>query len=244
MNIGLLLISTNRYKQFVQPLLNGVVKNFLPNHQITVHLFTDEYQDLVGDPRVRIEQHLIPAYKFPYATLYRYKIFAEHADILAKYDFLVYSDVDMEFALPVGDEFLAGDITGVRHPGFWYNNGWGSGGNPTESLSYLEPQYHKKYFCGGVNGGKADKFLNVAKLLSTMITDDESRGVMPVYHDETMFNWFMNYGIHLMYPDWVINELTPEYCSVPSMEQRKNWGIDHLPARIIALDKSHAELRA
>ncbi len=244
MNIALCLLATRKYKSFVAPILPGIIKNFLPQHQIIVHLFTDELMDVHGSDRVRIEQHLVQPYSFPTISLYRYKIFTEHAYHFAGCDWVFYSDVDMDFVDTISDEILQGDIVGVRHPGFWYNNGWGSGGNNPESLSYIEPEFQKKYFCGGFQAGRTDKYLTVCKLLSEKIADDESRNVLAIYHDETFWNYFLNYAIGILYPDWIINELTPEYCSVPSMEQRERWGIAHLPAKIVALDKNHEEIRS
>ena len=241
--ISLLLISTNRYKQFVQPLLNGVIRNFLSNHQITVHLFTDELQDLAGSDRVRIEQHIIPPYRFPDATLMRYRVFTNHAHLI-KGDFCIYMDVDMSIEMEVGDTFLSGDIIAVRHPGFWYNNGWGSGANSPESKSYFEPELRKGYCAGGVQGGRTEKYLEICKLLADNIDDDTARGVLAEWHDETHWQAALSVFIPRDHPDWIINELTPEYCSVLSEHQRTLWEINHLPARIIALEKDHTLIRS
>jgi len=240
--IGLLLIATNKYHQFVEPLLKDIDKNFLPGHKITVHLFNDKL--LGSEPysdRVDLKYHSIPSYGFPQATLYRYKIFNEHMAHLVDYDHLFYMDVDMSIPQPVGNELLEGDITAVRHPGFFKSNGWGSPNNSTESTSYIEPEYRQKYFCGGVQGGIGHRYLAVSKDIHYNIKQDEEKGVMAEWHDETHWNAFLNKHFP---EDWKLNELTPEYCNVPSMQQRQNWGIHDLPGRILALDKNHAEIRS
>lgn len=243
--IGILLVATNRYREFVPALLEGIDKNFLRNHHIDVHIFTNERFDMQWHNRLWIDQHTIPAYKFPEATLLRYKIFHDNRAHLSGYDWLFYLDVDMAIEQEVGDELLQKDLVAVRHPGFYAEGrGWGSTGNDPRSKSYIGPEYQKKYFCGGIQGGQAGPYLAVCEHLHYLIEEDLSIGVMPVYHDETMWNYFLNYGITQHAPNFEINELTPSYCSVPSMEQRANWGIDHLPAKIIALDKNHNYYRS
>jgi hypothetical protein len=243
--IAILLISTGRYKQFVPPLLSGIKENFLVNHWITVHLFTDEFQsnlDSFGD-RVIVIQHIIPSYKFPFATLYRFKTFLEQKEQILKSEYCFYLDVDMSVNLPV-DETVLGDITVVRHPGFWYNNGWGS--HPTDplSLAYLAPDLCKNYHAGGFNGGKSEKFMTMCERLAYNIDRDEESGHRGIHNDETALNWFTNFAMGVDYPDWKLNELTPAYCNVPSEHQRQMWEINHLPNIITALDKDHNYMRS
>ena len=116
--VGVLLIATRKYKQYVPALIEGVKKNFLLDHKITVFLFIDELFLCGGNSRVRITQHLIPAYKFPEATLYRYRIFREHQNELMKMDYLYYFDVDMKFADVIGEEIFE-NLVAVQHCGFY-----------------------------------------------------------------------------------------------------------------------------
>lgn len=242
---GVLLVATNKYKQFVPSVLEGIEKFLLPDWNVVIHLFTDTLEEKYeGFSRITVVKHLIPAHTFPAASLYRYRFFTEQAETLSKHDFLIYSDVDMQFCAPIQEDFLCGDIIAVRHPGFYANNGWGSPGNNPESLSYLTPELCKKYFCGGVQGGKADKYLTICKRLAEGIDHDTAKGIQAIYHDETFWNAALNWFIPLDYPDWKICEHTPEYCSVPELHQRQMWGIDHLPARIIALSKDHNYFRS
>lgn len=240
--IGILLISTGKYEQFIMPLLTGLDKNFLKDHQRDVRLFTDSKFAYIPDS-LNVIKYKIPSYKFPYATLYRYKIFSDHAVVLSHYDYLYYLDVDMAIESEVGEEIF-GDLTGVRHPGFYTNNGWGSESNDPNSLSYIGPEHQKKYFAGGFQGGAADKYLTICKDLAEKIQNDESRGVMAQWHDETFWNYALNFMVPKDFPDWKITELTPSYCTVPSIQQRIIWGIQDFPAKIVALDKNHSELRS
>lgn len=245
---AVLLIATNKYHQFVSPLLKGIEKNFLPFHKITVHLFNDReegYESSVNGGRVDIKYHTIPSYKFPEATLLRYEIFTAHQEKLNSYDYLFYLDVDMAVAEEVGDEILSEGLTVVRHPGFFAEGrGWGSGNVHPESKAFISKEYWNKYFAGGFQGGKTEPYLEVCRALSENIADDERRGIRAEHNDESHLNAFLNKNIKDLYPEMVVNELDSRYCNVPSIQQRKAWGIDHLPGIILALDKNHAEIRS
>lgn len=101
MIITLFLVATRKYKQFVQPLIEGVKKYFLLNHDVTVELFTDEILKYEGDERVKINQTLIVSYQFPLASMMRYKCFTSKE---YKCDYYFYSDVDMDFVSEIGEE--------------------------------------------------------------------------------------------------------------------------------------------
>lgn len=243
MNIGLLIIATNKYKQFVPQLFEGVKKFFLAEHNITVFLFTDEIGEYEGNSRVAIVQHIIPAYKFPLATLYRYKVFYNHVWQLAAMDYLFYSDVDMRFESMVGNEILGNGLTFVYHPGYYSKKEvighWGSNGVVKESTAWIEPDLRFGYVAGGFNGGKMSVFMDMAKRLDEKITWDESLGVMAEYHDESHANAYLKneYNGEVLYLD-------PSYCMVEQMELRRLWNIIDLPARIVALAKDHNSIRS
>lgn len=233
--VGILLIATNKYKHFVQPLIYDLGKNFFKGHVVTIFLFTDDLNEgYFHDGNFGLKYFKIPSYKFPEVTLYRYKTFLSHGiDIYKDCTHLFYLDVDMGIVAPVGEEIL-GDIVAVRHPGFF--NGGGSWGNDPASLSYTDPDKRKHYYAGGFQGGSHDHFLAVADQLRARIQTDEENGIMAEWHDETHWNWYLanNPGF---------KELTPEYCMVEQQHLREQWGIAHFQPKIIALAKNHDELR-
>lgn len=242
LNIGLCVITTRKYKQFFPQLLEGVKKHFLPNHKINVFLFTDAYIGCDSDDRVSIEQILIPDYAFPYATLYRYKIFHEHKIYLRKENYIFYCDCDMSFVNTVSDEILGNGLTVVYHPGFYSKRDvvghWGSNGISEDSLAYVSPEKRIGYAAGGFNGGIGIDFLNMSRVLSARIAADEAMGVMAIYHDESHLNWFIKrFPVNIKYLD-------PSYCLVEQKHLREAWGISNLPERIIALSKNHNEIRS
>lgn len=240
-NAGILLISTRKYKQFVAPLINQIDEYFLPDTKKTIFVFTDELQEL--ESKSNIEQIIIPPYKFPYPTLLRYMLFDDNKEQLKKCTHLTYMDVDMAIVDTITpEEFLTDEgLTVVRHPGFFISNGWGNGDNenPKESTSYMPPENRKHYYCGGVQSGTSEAYLELSKILSANIKLDELNGVMAIYHDETHYNKYVNEN----YGKIPMKELTPTFCMVEQPLLREAWGIAILPVKIIALAKNHAEIR-
>lgn len=233
MTAGVLLIATNKYSQFVQPLLDGLVENFLPTMGLEVHLFTDRFNDYKVSQRVLLRQYQIPSYKFPEATLYRYEIFKGHD--YSKCDYLYYLDVDMGIVSQIGTEIL-GNLVAVRHPGF-YKSGGGSWETRPESQCYVPPEKRRKYYAGGIQGGRKELYYSAICIIADMIDEDEKNGIIPVWHDESAWNCYLSDLIGF-------KELTPSYCMVEQQDLREKWGISDLPVKIIALAKNHAEVRS
>jgi hypothetical protein len=233
MNVGLLVITTLKYKQFFPQLLEGVKKHFLLNHKIKIFLFTDEFISYESNERVSVEQHPIESYRFPEATMLRYFIFNKYRNALSKMDYLYYTDVDMGFVDEI-DESIFGRLVGVRHPGFY--KGGGSWETRKESATYVEPEFRDKYYAGGFQGGLSDEYLFAIHLMNSMIQEDLINGVVPVWHDESAWNKFLTVcGLFV--------ELTPSYCMVEQKHLQEQWGISHLPPKIVALAKDHKALR-
>lgn len=202
-------------------------------HQIQIHLFVDELGSYEGDDRVKIEQTLIVSYRFPLATLYRYKIMTEGKDYNC--DYIYYLDVDYLIASEI-DEEIFGDIVAVLHPGYSVLGG-GSWCTDKKSNAYTYPENRKQYFCGGTQGGRYEYYYPLMKRMKREIEDDEKRGVKAEHNDEGHWNKVLS----------ELNSfkiLDSGYCFVEQPHLQKQWKIDHLTPKIIALDKNHEEIRS
>lgn len=232
MKVVICLISTRRYHVFVQPLIDSICKYFLLRHQIEVHLFLDRIEpEYTGDERVKIIKELIPSYKFPEATLYRYAIMTSK-----KYncDYLYYLDVDYLIVSEI-DEDIFGDIVAVLHPGF-ARMGGGSWCTDENSNAYTFPENRLQYFCGGTNGGEHKHFFKLMQRLARDIADDEKRGIKAEHNDEAHLNKALS----------ELNKfkiLDSSYCMPEPMVLREAWKLTDLIPRILALDKNHCEIR-
>ncbi|HRN78502.1 MAG TPA: hypothetical protein PLU71_04635 [Candidatus Dependentiae bacterium] len=222
-NIGLLIVATGKYIQFVQPLIESARKHFLPHHNITYFVFT-EGTPPAGNDIIKIHQERLG---WPYDTMMRYKMYAEHADAYKDMDYLFATDADMLFVNTVGDEIL-GDRVATQHPGFVGKRGT----YETRSISraYVKPGEGRYYLAGGFNGGSKDSFLQMAQIITQKILEDLEHNIIAIWHDESHLNRF-----YIDNPPTII--LNPSYCYPES------WQLPY-PKKLLALDKNHNAIRA
>ncbi len=237
MRIGLLIVCTGNYHIFLQPLIDGIEKYFFVRDTVDIYLFTDREHELQHSYRIKVINIPTDHKPFPAPTLYRYAYFNKAASKITS-DYLFYSDVDMAFVDYVDREILPqegdGGLVATLHPGF-YNNKGGSWEDRPESKAFVPVELRKKYYAGGFQGGERNAYLMACKEMAENITDDESRGITPVWHDESVFNCYLC--------ERTPRTLTPEYCMVEEAHLREAWQISHFKPKIIALKKDHDELR-
>jgi histo-blood group ABO system transferase len=237
--VGVILICTRKYDVFLQPLIDSMEKFFFTGEPYDIYLLTDKPQAHLEAVRGTISVREIPAYRFPFATLYRYKSMVEHKDVFTSQN-LYYLDVDMKFVAEVGDEIFGGGLVAVQHPGY-YLGGWGSRRTQHASLFYVPQAFWNDYYCGGFQGGRKDSYLKMAEVLSEMIDQDldiaknirytHNDGILAEYHDESAYNWYLKVKES---PAMVLN---PSYCYPES------WNIPY-EKKLLALDKNHKEIRS
>lgn len=225
MKIGLLIIATNKYVQFLQPLIESADKNFLLNQSVTYFIFTNQNIEILSNReivKINVEHK-----EWPWMTLGRYKIFSEHSNILQNMDYLFYCDVDMRFESVVGEEILSERVA-TQHPGYYEQRGTPET-NPL-SLACVFPNEKMQYFAGGFNGGTSGEYLKMSKIISDNIDLDLSRDIIAVWHDESHMNrYFIDNP-----PTKILN---PSYC------YPENWNIP-FERKLLALDKNHSEIRS
>jgi histo-blood group ABO system transferase len=225
MKIGLLVIATGKYTQFVPPLYKSVKKHFMKNHEVKMFVFTDgripENNDII-----KIEQEHLG---WPDATLKRYHIFDKNKEILSEMDCLFYCDADMLFVSEVGDEILPDNngLIATEHPGF-YGGRRGSYETRIESTAYVGENEGDCYYAGGFNGGTSKEFLKMSEIIKQRIDQDLEKEIIAIWHDESQMNRYMI--------DNKPKVLNPSYCYPES------WQIP-FEKKLLALDKNHSEIR-
>jgi histo-blood group ABO system transferase len=225
MKIGLLIIGTNKYTQFLQRLITSADKHFLTDKDVTYFIFTNK-DDFTIETNRNVVMVPVEHKPWPFMTLYRYKIFTQNSDFLKDMDYLYYCDADMLFVGDFGDEIL-GELVATQHPGFY-----GRRGTPEhrpQSLAYVGPNEKMQYFAGGFNGGSKNGFLKMAKEIDKNIDIDFNNGVVAIWHDESHMNrYFINN------PPTII--LSPSYCYGELM---------NIPfeKKLLSLDKNNTEIR-
>lgn len=228
--IGLLVVATGRYLNFVEPLIQSADRYFCPNHEVTYFIFTDG--TLPETDRVVPLFH--PRLGWPFDTMMRYDAHHRYASILSQQDYLYACDADMQFVGEVGDEILSERVA-TLHPGFI--NRRGSYETNPSSLAYIPDGWGVHYFAGGFYGGESKAVLEIARINASRITEDLKKGIIAVWHDESHWNRYC-----IDYPPTLI--LSPSYCYPEGADAYyfQIWGQKY-ERKLIALDKNHSEAR-
>lgn len=222
--IGLLIIATNKYVQFLPNLIESADKYFLVDKDVEYFIFTNKELDIKSNRKISYVS--IEHKEWPWMTLGRYKIFTLNQDLLSNKDYLFYTDSDMLFCDLIGDEILS-DRVATTHPG--YLGGRGTPETNNFSLACVKTYEDMQYFAGGFNGGTSYEYLKMSKTLSNNIDIDYSNGIIAIWHDESHMNRY-----------FIDNQptkiLDPGYCYGESM---------NIPfkKRLLALDKNHEKIR-
>jgi histo-blood group ABO system transferase len=214
MRIGLIIIATNRYIEFVPRLLASVERNFLKNHSVEIFLFTNQTFD--GNVTIIETEHRA----WPWMTLGRYHLIQSLKNYPKK-DYYYYIDADMVVIDTVGDEILGNRVAAIhgkfkKKPGNFDRN--------PQSLAYVPPEITSPYFCGGFQGGS--KYLEDSEVLAKRIDTDFNNKIIALWHDESHWNRYC-----LDYPPDVI--LSHQYCS----QKEKD-------AKILIVKKNAEEIRS
>jgi histo-blood group ABO system transferase len=221
--IGLCLIATGKYFQFLEALLESAERFFCVGHDVRIHVFTDAE---VQPWRVH-RWHRVAHEPWPGPTLHRYRmLLAAHE--LREYDFVFYCDVDTLFTGMVGEEIF-GDLVATLHPCFVSKpkRAWTFETRKT-SQAFVDRAQAEHYFAGALEGGSGPRFVAAMADMDAMIRCDEEKGIIPIWHDESIWNAYLVRNR----PDVV---LSPLYCSPD------RWNV---PGRkLVVLEKDCAALR-
>jgi hypothetical protein len=195
--VGLHLIATNRYVEFLPKLLVSVDKYFFPTLNRHIIIYTDDSTvSRITRQHEGMKFHIIPIQHetWPYVTLKRFHYFSLFTQPL---DYSFYCDVDSMFIQTVSANRLTNELMGTIHPGFIYidekgviTNTKGSVCTNEDSTAYIPLDENKVYFCGGFFGGPHSKFMELAAVLKQRIQTDIDHNVMAEWHDESHLNWY------------------------------------------------------
>ena len=217
MKICILTIATNKYIQFVERLLDNIEENFLNEHDIQCLLFTD--QEVETSDNVKVSQ--IEHKPWPEPALKKYNYINSESEYLKDFDYLYLFDADVGIVDKVGGEVLQ-DLIGVLHP---YKILESKKTYPyekrKESTAYVADENHSKYYAAAFVGGRSVNFLNMAKVISERVEQDERNGIIAKWHDESHLNKYFNenppfeLSPNYMFPEELIGH--PQYPFEPKI---------------------------
>lgn len=230
------------YWQYAENMIQGAKRFFLPGHDVSYFVWSDMPKDKISAMTV-FETEPMP---WPMPTLMRYHLFLQQEEILNKYDYFFFCDVDMQFVNIVGDEILGKGLTAALHPGYCTRKELYPPYEPDkQSASFIQrpgkvvndngkPRYMPMYFAGGLMGGVAKKFLKACKKMKDLVDKDLAKNRIPIWNDESVWNKYLEKTPE----DLVV--LTPSYIYPDSLIKEYYipvvWGQDYQP-KIVTLTK-------
>ena len=258
--LGVLSIATNVYLKYWKALALSIDSTVRSIDTITLHVFTDQADEARAFARdlarVTVHVHEIEPLRWPEATLFRYKIFAKHREVLTE-PYLLYLDADTlvtaDFERDLLELMENHGVLLVEQAGSWRPSHWTrllrfyalhpgaifadvmkiirEGGLGTwelrpESTAFVPRSQRKEYVTGAVWMGRRDSFFDMVSELADRVDVDWAKDIVAVWHDESHLNWWS--ATHRPYL------LDPRYYFFPGQHH-----LDELPSiiRIIAKDE-------
>lgn len=229
------------------PSAQTMMLNVPPETADAVKNLSASIEGLHSMPKVTIFP--IESIEWPMPTLLRYHTFLQQEEILSKYDYIFYCDVDMAFVDVVGDEILADGLTATMNPMYAlapnmyppyepnpnstaYIKRPGQLVSEPNSQSEIKARFMPQYYAGGFQGGKGDQFLQAMKVMRKNIDQDFNQNYIAIWNEESHWNKYLFenppakvLNQSYLYPDSLQNEYY-----IP------RWGRNY-PPKLVTLTK-------
>ena len=197
----MLFIGTGRYAQFFDGFLESFTRHWFPGVDKTFFAFTD----VAPRPgEASIVWVPTPHEPWPLPTLNRYEYFIKSIEALTACTHLVFANSNLRPIADVSFDELFGDgseLFGVLHPGYAFTRPRllrrypGAFETNSTSTAWIGPG-RRRYFAGGLNGGRTPEYLRMCGYLSVNIRLDKVRRVngrgWAIWHDEGHLNYYFN----------------------------------------------------
>lgn len=212
MKIAITTIATGKYDIFVPSLINSCEKYFLPDLEKTYFIFTDSDKILSSDKVKLVSQKKLG---WPYDTMMRFHMFDSQRDKFLGFDYIFFMNANLRIVSRINNDILETEgtcgIIATVHPGIYvdlvypnFNINHTQNKIPflnkeiyplerrKESNFYIPFGKESLYFQGCFNGGETKKFISMSKILRDLIDKDLETGIIPLWHDESALNWYLN----------------------------------------------------
>lgn len=196
--VGLCIMATGKYIEYVSRLLDSADTYFLPQHDVTYFVFTDSFFEHSKAKTVYQAQ-----LGWPYDSMMRFHTYLKHADLFEHLDYIYAIDADMGFAALVGDEIFSDRVATILSvhlfkPQKPYES------NPL-STAYVHVNERSTYYAGAFYGGSRDEFITLLTTTVEQVDIDLARGYIAWANDESHINKYF-----VAHKPTV--ELSPSYC--------------------------------
>lgn len=188
MKIGILYIGIGRYACFWPEFHESCEQFLVSEAEKHYYVFTDKDEIKAGD---RVEVFHQDDMGWPCNSLMRFKMFCRIKDRLQGHDYLFFFNsnakvlvpVTAEDILPIEEDYSALCIEDDPEKMTFESR--------PESAAYVPKGQARYYFSGALNGGKGEAYLKLIETCNAMVDEDMRKGLMPLWHDESVLNGFL-----------------------------------------------------
>ena len=212
--LGILYLATGPYIKFWPVFYTSMENHFCKNSDHFYFVFTDDKTNKIFEGCNNI--HFIEIFNMPWplVTLLRFHFFNMIKDELAKMDYLIFSNANIECCKDVNEAelFENTDLFFTQHPGYYQKKPkYFVLERSKYSTAYVPYREKTKYVIGAFFGGKSKAFLSMSNELKKNIEEDLKRNIIAKWHDESHLNRY--------YANHQNNRLvSPAYCYPSSFE--------------------------
>lgn len=192
--IAILYICIGKYEIFWDEFFESSENLFCKKHHKEYFIFTDSNNHFVGEETKRVHKICWEDLGWPDNSLKRFDMFISIEEDLKKFDFVFFMNANMMFVKEVDENFLpiVENFTLVEHFLFYNQTplffSYDRNPKSTAFIPHLKGEY---YVRGSVNGAKTKNFLEMIHSCSKAIKENESKGIISVWHDETHLNAYV-----------------------------------------------------
>lgn len=195
--VAILYIALGRYTVFWDDFYKSCEKYLTPCDK-HYFIWTDSPTPAMRGKNITI----IPTQKrgWPYDSLMRFEMFLDVADKLQQFDYVYFFNANFQFYNPVDlaeitpREWHNGLVAGL-YPGMSGDIDQVPDHYPYErrpkSAACVPYGHGRHYVCGAFNGGTADAFLKMCRVLAKNVQTDLKRNIVACVDDESHLNAYM-----------------------------------------------------
>jgi len=222
MVICIAFIGTGRYLNYLPNWYEHIMKNFLPDTQKQILVFTDgELEDIPENVSI----YKIPHKPWPYITLERFETLALAKSEILSYDNFVFLDADTLVLNKISEVEIFDTrevLFGVHHPCHFMkmepHTQWpGAFETNSQSTAYVsEFDNPLVYFQGCFWGGFHTSVMNMIEQLAENVKLDLSKNIIATWHDESHLNNYFTLNrnsVRILGPEYAYPEVFSQYCT-------------------------------
>ena len=222
-------MATGRYICFWEEFYRTAKDFLFKNHEVHFYVMTDA-EKIYDEENTNVHKYSYQPLKWPDSVMKKFETLLISKEDASEMDYLFHFNANMKFVAPIGDEILPSKENGYLSVCPWVdflgknNNDFPYERNP-ESAAYIPYGDGKYYFMAGLIGGRTKEYFEMCEICDAWAKQDVTNGVIPVCHDESIFNKFFLDKNPLI--------ISPEYCFP------QNWKIKGVGKPIGVLLKKH-----